>query len=172
MNWLQATRAAAHATVAAVITFSQIHNAAFGLNSLILFGALYLAASLGTHFLDRRNKVKSARLALPVIAPVIVAIAAVVAGSAGWNQLASLRWLTALLAAGFLISEVYLARKVGVKTPDGRDAIITAFMSFALLGLFAGFDMKEVPLVGFLGAFHAILAVHLGIAATSPKPKK
>jgi hypothetical protein len=32
--------------------------------------------------------------------------------------------------------------------------------------------MGEVPLVGFFGAFNAILAVHLGIAATSPKPKK
>jgi len=172
MNWLEATRAAAHATVASVITFSQVHNGAFGLNTLILFGALYLAASLGTHFLDRRNKMMSPRLGLPVIAPTVVAILAIFAGSAGWNQLTTFRWLTAILAAGFLITETYLARKVGMKSVDGRDAIITAFMSLALLGLFAGFNMGEVPLVGFLGAFHAILAVHLGISATSPKPKK
>lgn len=172
MNWLQATRAAAHATVAAVITFNQIHNGEFGLTTLILFGALYLFASLGTHFLDHRNKVISPRLGLPLIAPVIVGIAATFALTAGWNQLESFRWLTAILAAGFLVTEIWLSKKVGRKTADGRDAIITAFMSLALLGLFAGFNMGEVPLVGFLGAFHAILAVHLGIAATSPTPKK
>ena len=71
-----------------------------------------------------------------------------------------------------MISEVWLARKVGRKTAAGRDATFTAFMSFALLGLFAGFNMGEVPLVGFLGAFHAIVAVHLGIAAATPAPKK
>jgi hypothetical protein len=172
MNWLEATRAAAHATVAAVITFSQVHNGPFGLNTLILFGALYLAASLGTHFLDRRNKLMSPRLRLPLIAPVVVATAATFAVFAGWNPMASFRWLTAILAVGFLVTETYLARKVGLNSVDGRDAVITAFMSLALLGLFAGFNMGEVPLVGFLGAFHAILAVHLGISATSPKPKK
>jgi hypothetical protein len=172
MNWLQATRAIAHATVAAVITFNQIHNGDFGLQTLILFGALYLAASLGTHFLDHRNKVMSARLGLPVIAPVVVAIASIFAGYAGWDPLSSFRWLTALLALGFVVTEVWLARKVGRNTPDGRDALITAFASLALLGLFAGFNMGQVPLVGFLGAFHAILAVHLGIAATTVKPKK
>ena len=172
MHWLEATRAAAHATVAAVITFSQVHNGLFGLNTLILFGALYLAASLGTHFLDHRNKVMSPRLGYPLIAPMAVAVAATYAIFAGWNHLATFRWLTAILAAGFLITETLLARKVGLKSPDGKDAIITAFMSFALLGLFAGFNMGEVPLVGFLGAFHAILAVHLGISATTPKPKK
>ena len=172
MNWLQATRATAHAGVAAVITFNQVHSSEFGLTTLILFGALFLAASLGTHFLDHRNKVMSARLGIPVIVPTIVAIAAAFALSAGWNQLASFRWLTAILAAGFAISELWLAKKVGTKSIDGRDAIITSFMSFALLGLFAGFDMGQVPLIGFLGAFHAILAVHLGIAATTPAPKK
>lgn len=172
MNWLQATRAAAHATVAAVITFNQVHNSVFGLNTLVLFGALYLLASLGTHFLDHRNKVMSPRLGLPVIAPTIVAISAVFALNSNWNQLAAFRWLTAFLALGFVITEVWLANKVGRKTIDGRDAVITAFLSLALLGLFAGFDMGQVPLIGFLGAFHAILAVHLGISATTPKPKK
>ena len=172
MNWLQATRAVAHATVAALITFSQAHNSELGLNSLILFGSLYLIASLGTHFLDKRNKIMSPRLGLPVIAPLVVAALAVVALTAGWKQEQSFRWLTALLALGFAVTEIYLARKVGTKTVDGRDAIITAFLSLALLGLFAGFDMGQVPLNGFFGAFHAILAVHLGIAATSPKPKK
>ena len=172
MNWLQATRAVAHATVAAVITFSQVHSSELGLLTLVLFGALYLAASLGTHFLDKRNKVMSARLGLPVIAPVLVAVASAFALGAGWDQQQAFRWLTAVLALGFAATEIYLARKVGTKTADGRDAIITAFLSLALLGLFTGFDMGQVPLNGFLGAFHAILAVHLGIAATSPKPKK
>jgi hypothetical protein len=172
MNWLQSTRAAAHAAVAAVITFSRIHSSEFGLNMLTLFGALYLAASLGTHFLDKRNKVMSARLGLPVIAPVVVGIAAAFALAAGWNQQESLRWLTAIFAAGFALTELWLSRKLGTKTVDGRDALISAILGFALLGLFAGFDMGRVPFIGFLGAFHAILAVHLGIAAATPMPKK
>lgn len=172
MNWLEATRAAAHATVAAVITFNQVHDGEFGLSSLSLFGALYLAASLGTHFLDHRNKVMSPRLGWPLIAPTLVAVSAVFAQLADWDQLISFRWLTALLASGFVVTEIWLANKVGRKTADGRDAVITAFLSFALFGLVLGFDMGEVPLVGFLGAFHAILAVHLGIAAATPKPKK
>lgn len=172
MNWLEATRAVAHATVAAVITFSQVHDGELGLNTLILFGALYFAASLGTHLLDHRNKMMSPRLGLPVIAPTVVAILATIFSFTGAGNLTTFRWLTALLAAGFVITEVWLARKVGRKSIDGRDAIITAFVSLALLGLIAGFEMGEVPLVGFFGAFHAILAVHLGISATTPKPKK
>ncbi len=172
MNWLQATRATAHAGVAAVITFSRTHSSEFGLNMLALFGALYLAASVGTHFLDKRHKVMSARLGVPLIAPVVVGVAAVFAIGAGWNQESSLRWLTAIFAAGFAGTELWLSRKLGTQTVDGRDALISAVLGFALLGLFAGFDMGRVPFIGFLGAFHAILAVHLGIAATTPKPKK
>ena len=172
MNWLQATRAAAHATVAAVITFTSVHDAEFGLTVLILFGALYLAASLGTHFLDHRNKVMSPRLGLPIIAPVVVAIAAGFAFTAGWDQIATLRLLTIFFAAGFLVTEVLLANKVGRKTQDGRDAVISAFMGLALLGLAVGFVLDPRPLIGYYGAFHAILAVHLGIAAATPSPKK
>ena len=169
MNWLEATRAVAHATVAAVITFNQVHNGELGMNSLILFGALYIAASLGTHLLDKRHKLMSPRLGLPVIAPTLVAITALVLVFTKVNQIVAFRWLTATLALGFVITELWLANKVGRKTADGRDAIITAFVSLALLGLTAGIDVGQVPLVGFFGAFHAILAVHLGISATSPK---
>lgn len=169
MNWLQATRAVAHATVAAVITFSQKQNSSLGLKTLILFGALYLAASLVTHYLDRRNKITSPRLALPVAAPAAVAILAIVATFAGWSTYPSFRWLTVLLAAGMIVVELLLANKLGRKTVDGRDAVITAFVALALLGLFLGFNLGEVPQAGFFGAFNAILAVHLGIASTTPK---
>jgi hypothetical protein len=40
------------------------------------------------------------------------------------------------------------------------------------LGLAAGFVLDPRPLIGYYGAFHAILAVHLGIAAATPSPKK
>jgi hypothetical protein len=38
-----------------------------------------------------------------------------------------------------------------------------------MLGLSIGVDVGAVPLVGFFGAYHAILAVHLGISAATPK---
>jgi hypothetical protein len=45
-------------------------------------------------------------------------------------------------------------------------------MGLALLGLAVGFVLDPRPLIGYYGAFHAILAVHLGIAAATPSPKK
>ena len=76
MNWLLATRAVAHGVVAIMITFAQIDNV---LNCLVLFGSLYLAASLGTTVLDRRYKLTSPSVGLPLIAPMVVATLAVAA---------------------------------------------------------------------------------------------
>lgn len=169
MNWLQATRATAHATVAAVITFSRFHSGTQGLQTLMLFGVLYLAASLGTHLLDHRHKLMTARISVPVIAPVVTALAALAVSFTSLDPVQSFRWLTAFLALGFTVTELWLAKKVGRKSVDGRDATITAFAALALLILMVAFDMGKVPMVGFFGAFHAILAVHLGISAASPK---
>ena len=169
MNWLLATRAVSHATVAAVITFNPVHNGALGITSLALFGVLYFAASLGTHLLDKRNRLTSPSLGLPLIAPILVATLAVISTTANVNQLLAFRWLTALLMLGFVISELVVAKKVGRKTLQGREAVITAVASIIMLGLAIGIDVGEVPLIGFFGAFNAILAVHLGISAATPK---
>jgi len=169
MNWLAATRAVAHATVAAVITFSQVHNGELGLRTLILFGVLYLAASLGTHLLDNRNKVMSLRLALPTIAPVITAIVAIVAVFTNLPALATFRWLVVALTLSFALIEFALYRKFGKKSSDGLDALIAGVASIAMFGIAAGINTGEVPLIGFFGAFNVILAVHLGIVATTPK---
>ena len=131
---------------------------------LILFGVLYLAASLGTHLLDHRFSVMSARLGLPVLPTTIVAVVAVIAISMHQTSQLTFRILLAILMASFAVIEILLSKKVGRKTRDGRDAIITAFASLALLGLTMG-DIGEVPLVGFFGAYQAILGVHLGISA-------
>ena len=166
MNWLLATRAVAHGVVAIMITFAQIDNV---LNSLVLFGSLYLAASLGTTFVDRRYKLTSPSVGLPLIAPMVVATLAV---AALWLQLDTLlvfRILTALLMGWFVISEIMVANKVGRKTLQGREAVITAVFSAVMLGLAAGANLREQDLVGFFGAYNALLAVHLGIAAATPK---
>ena len=166
MNWLLATRAVAHGVVAIMITFAQIDNV---LNSLVLFGSLYLAASLGTTFIDRRYKLTSPSVGLPLIAPMVVATLAV---AALWLQLDTLlvfRILTALLMGWFVISEIVVANKVGRKTLQGREAVITAVFSAVMLGLAAGANLREQDLVGFFGAYNALLAVHLGIAAATPK---
>lgn len=169
MNSLLATRAAAHAAVAAVITFSALHNGELGINSLILFGALYFAASLGTHLLDRRFKLMSARLSLPVIAPTFVGVLAVIAKFTGHQELITFRILVGLLMLGFVITELLHAKKVGRKTLDGKEAVITAVASAIMLGISLGVDVGPVPMVGFFGAYHAVLAVHLGISAATPK---
>lgn len=166
MNWLLATRAVAHGVVAIMITFAQIDNV---LNSLILFGALYLAASLGTHFLDRRFKLNSQTVGLPLIAPVIVATLAAAALWLNADSLLAFRVLTGLLMAWFVISEIVVAKKAGRKTLQGREAVITAVASAIMLGLALGANLRQDDLVGFFGAYNAILAVHLGIAAATPK---
>jgi len=169
MNWLLATRAVSHAIVAAVITFSQIHNGQLGLTSLVLFGMLFVLASLGTHFLDRRNKLTSPALGLPLISPILVTTLAVIAMTTTFNQLLAFRWLTGLLMLGFVVTELLVAKKLGRKTLQGKEAVITAVASAIMLGLALGIDVGEVPLVGFFGAYNAILAVHLGISAATPK---
>ncbi len=166
MNWLLATRAVAHGVVAIMITFAQIDNV---LNSLVLFGSLYLAASLGTTFLDRRYKLTSPSVGLPLIAPMVVATLAVAALWLQLDTLLAFRILTALLMGWFVVSEIVVANKVGRKTLQGREAVITAVFSAVMLGLAAGANLREQDLVGFFGAYNALLAVHLGIAAATPK---
>lgn len=169
MNWLTATRAAAHAAVAMVITFTKYHTVEFGLQMVILFAALYLAASLGTHFLDHRFKVMSPRLGLPIIPLLITGPVAALVLALGLNSTLSLRIVYGVLFAGFVIVELILARKFGRKTPEGRDAILTAYISLAMAGLAISFNVESKNIIGFFGAWHALLAVHLGIAAFSPK---
>ncbi|MEO0313060.1 MAG: hypothetical protein RL140_290 [Actinomycetota bacterium] len=169
MNWLTTTRAAAHAAVALVITFTKYHTVEFGLQMVILFAALYLAASLGTHFLDNRFKVMSPRLGLPLIPLLVTGPLAAAAIGFGLNDTLTLRVVYGVLFAGLVIVELYLAKKFGRKTPDGRDAILTAYISLALAGLAISFNVESKNIIGFFGAWHALLAVHLGIAAFSPK---
>jgi chromate transport protein ChrA len=106
----------------------------------------------------------SARLGLPVIPTTLVAIFTLVALVTNQNQIISLRVLLGLLMISVAVIETVLSKKVGRKTRDGRDAMITAFLSIALFGLTLG-DIGVVPLIGFFGAYQAILAVHLGISA-------
>ncbi|MEY4398219.1 MAG: hypothetical protein RLZ53_795 [Actinomycetota bacterium] len=169
MNWLTATRAAAHAAVAMVITFTKYHTVEFGFQMLILFAALYLAASLGTHFLDHRFKVMSPRLGFPVIPLLVAGPLATLAIVFGLKDTLSLRVIYGVLFAGFVIVELLLAKKFGRKTTEGKDAILTAYISLGLAGLAISFDVESKNIIGFFGAWHALLAVHLGIAAFSPK---
>jgi hypothetical protein len=99
-------------------------------------------------------------------------VVATLAVAALWLQLDTLlafRILTALLMGWFVISEIVVANKVGRKTLQGREAVITAVFSAVMLGLAAGANLREQDLVGFFGAYNALLAVHLGIAAATPK---
>ena len=169
MNWLIATRAAAHAAVALVITFTKYHTVEFGLQMVILFAVLYISASLGTHFLDHRFKVMSPRLGLPLIPLLIAAPLAVTVLALGFNNTITLRVVYGVLFAGFVAVELILAKRFGRKTPEGRDAILTAYISLAMAGLAISFNVESKHIVGFFGAWHALLAVHLGIAAFSPK---
>lgn len=169
MNWLTSTRAAAHAAVALVITFTQYHTVEFGLLMVVLFAAIYVAATLGTHFLDHRFKVMSPRLGLPLIPVLVAGPLAVLALAFDYRNTLVLRGIYALLFLGFVIVELYLAKKLGRKTQDGKDALITAFLSLVLAGLAVSFNVESKQIIGFIGAWHAMLAVHLGIAAFTPR---
>jgi asparagine N-glycosylation enzyme membrane subunit Stt3 len=155
--------------VAIVITFNQVHNGELGLASLTLFGMLYLAANLFTVYLDRRRKLSSPALSWPVIASTAIGILALVAQFVEIDKITSSRVLIGLLMIGFVVAEILVAKQVGRKTLEGKEAVITAVASAVMLGLSLGVDVGAVPLVGFFGAYHAILAVHLGISAATPK---
>jgi hypothetical protein len=99
----------------------------------------------------------------------LVSTLAVIAGTTNLSQLIAFRWLTGLLMLGFVITELMVAKKLGRKTLQGKEAVITAVASAIMLGIALGIDVGEVPLIGFFGAYNAILAVHLGISAATPK---
>jgi asparagine N-glycosylation enzyme membrane subunit Stt3 len=99
----------------------------------------------------------------------LIGILALIAQFVEEDKLISSRILIGLLMLGFVVSEVLVAKRVGRKTLEGKEAVITAVASTVMLGLSIGVDVGAVPLVGFFGAYHAILAVHLGISAATPK---
>jgi uncharacterized membrane protein HdeD (DUF308 family) len=70
-----------------------------------------------------------------------------------------------LVAGAF---ELYLARRSGLKTRNGKDALINAVLSLLLGLLFLVAPLDIVSAVGFFGAYLALSGIHLAIAAATP----
>ena len=161
-------RAAVSFALGVAITFLQSHSGFVGLVTLGIFGVL-LGLGGSVIALFKRNGLNPLQ-ELPIAAlALIVGLFAFLASHDVPGQRAA---FLALVAAWGLISgafELYQARRLGFKTPHGRDLLISACVALLLGVLFLAVPLDIVSAVGFFGAYLALSGVHLGIAASSGK---
>jgi ABC-type multidrug transport system fused ATPase/permease subunit len=171
---LLVVRAAIAAVVAAVITFTQAHNASIGLISVLGYATAMVAIEIISvvRIDDRMLKGTVIRLA----ASVIILGSLIGYMFTAQNRSYELLTLNVVIACyGFMGIEVFrAARNKFFKTVEGRDHVIVAAINVAMLAVylmdFAGiYRLGEVPAVGIFGAYAAVLAVFWGLKAFDPK---
>lgn len=79
------------------------------------------------------------------------------------------KWLVTGWAVTSGAFELYLARRYGFKTANGRDFLILALFGLALGLINLVIAMDRTTTVGMFVAYLLFSSVHLGIAAASPK---
>ena len=157
---------AAAAFVAGVfITFSQAHDANVAMLGLVIISAGWIAASL-VDVLKNKNPYLSGFILLASGAMIYYAV------SFEANNATTMAWI--LLEAWGLfgaIAELIFALRAAKKSSARRDHLISAVLGLGLFGAQASVTAASdsVSHVGFFGAYAILLAVHLGIAASSPK---
>ncbi len=171
MRYQQGFRAAISFALGVFITFSQAHGADVGLIVLAAYG---LALGLGGGALVFVRKAGLNPLQeLPVATlALLIGLFAALAYSNTANQLPA---FLSLVSAWGIISgafELYQARRNGLKTPAGKDYLMSAVFALLLGLLFLAVPLDQVSAVGFFGAYLALSGVHLGIAAASEQKSK
>jgi hypothetical protein len=168
MKIVLALRAAISMAVGLFITFNQSHSAATGLFALAIFGiALAVLNGVGTA-LWGKGLTAVENMPLTVAAFIIGLLALLVpATDLLAQQLAFIYLVTGwgLIAGSF---ELYLARRAGFSSQNGKDHSINAGFGLLLGVLFLVAPLDIVSAVGFFGAYLVLSATHLGIAAATP----
>jgi hypothetical protein len=146
---MQIIQAAAAFVAGIFITFSQVHDANIGMYGLAIISVGWCIAAIVA--ITKRNA---------------IIFNANNATSSAWILIQSWGLFGAL-------AELYLAIRQGKGSAQRRDHFINAGLAAALVvALALVTDAGDsVSRVGFFGAYAVILAVHLGIAAASPKAK-
>ena len=159
---------AASAFIAGIfITFSQAHDADVAMLGLVIMSAGWAVASV-FDVLKKRQ---------PVLNGIIILAASYMiycATSFEANNATTMAWIL-LMAWGLFgaIAELIFALRAEKKSVARRDYLINAVLAIGLFAAQAAITKASdsVSHVGFFGAYAIILAIHLGIAAASPKVK-
>lgn len=158
-----AARAVAAAVLAVVVTFSQDHSPTFG---LLVFGVFQIVQGAIVGIGLRAARSRAGRLILLARA----AIGVLLGTAALALPYAGLGTLVLLVTAGSLVLGV-LEVLSGLRREDAgpwsRDAVAVGGLTAVVGLLLSVLPPDAVFLVGLLGAWGAVVAVYLGIAAAS-----
>lgn len=164
-----ALRATISMIVGLFITFNQSHSAATGLLSLAIFAIGFAVLNGFGSAIWGKGLVAVESMPLTVAAFIVGLLAILVPANDLQTQAMAFTYLVTgwgLIAGSF---ELYLARRSGFSSRLGRDQLINACFSLILGFLFLLAPLDIVSAVGFFGAYLVLSAVHLGIAAATPK---
>lgn len=161
---LTAARAVAAAALAIVVTFSADHTPAFGLvvlGSFLVVQGLIVAAGVGaTAFTGAGRGLVLARAAVLVVSGVL----ALVLHEGGLGTLLLLETVVFLVSGAL---EVISGLRRADASVISRDLVTVGGLQLVVGAMLAILGPDSVFAVGVLGAWGAVVAVYLGIAAVS-----
>ena len=172
MRQTNALRAIVSLAVGLFITFSQSHHAAIGLTALAMFGIGFSIANAVGSGVWGKGLVAIEAVPLTIVSLLIGGLAIMVpVAEEAKAKLAFIGLITVwgLVSGAF---ELYLARRAGFKSGEGRDYLLSSTLSIVLGLLFLVAPLDIVSAVGFFGAYLVISGVQLAVAAASPVSAK
>jgi hypothetical protein len=168
-------RSAISFAVAVLVIFNQGHYVELSLIALAAFGLLLGITQIFLSLFAKQALTAIEIVPLAVISFTVGALALLVLLQ---NQTMrydpaltteEFRWLVTGWAVTTGAFELYLARRMGIRTPFGRDQLITSLMTLTLGIVFLVLPLDRTTTVGLFATYLAISAVHLGISAAGPK---
>lgn len=157
-----------------LVVFNQGHYVAISLLSLTVFSLGLALSQLSIALFGKRGLAAIESIPIGIIALSIGAISAMAALQSLETSPEVVIREFELLATGWALTsgafELYLARRAGFKTGLGRDWGILAGLSLALGAAMLVLDTDRTTTVGLFVTYLMFSAVHLGLAAASPKP--
>jgi hypothetical protein len=163
-------RAATAAVVSISITFIQAHNALVGLVAVLAFATGIMAAEIWQALSSDDRQVRGTIIRMSAGSIIISGIV----GTAGLDLLTVMSMNVVFFGYAFFAIEVFRAVRAGWRERAGRDHLVVALVHFLMTALFVCnltslIVLGEVPAVGFVGGYAAILAVLWGLRAFDPK---
>ncbi|BDI24186.1 hypothetical protein [Herbiconiux sp. L3-i23] len=161
-------RAAIAAVAAIVVTFSSDHSPVFGLAVFGLFACAHGIALASTSRLGRRSTIGTILTVVQGVVSFAFGLAAVLAFAQA-APLASLAVLVVLWAVATGGLELAIGLRKADHGPASRDHLVVGVATLLLGGVYLLGRDDAIFLVGSFGAYAAIVAVYLGIAAFTLK---
>ncbi|MEN9606372.1 MAG: hypothetical protein RL605_200 [Actinomycetota bacterium] len=175
MRSLFAARALVSFAAGLIVVFNQGQYVAVCLIALAVYGIGVSITQLPIAFFGKGSLSAIESIPTSIIALTIGVLAALaqVQNPSAASAIREFTWLAtgwALTSGAF---ELYLARRAGLKSMSGRDFGILSGLSLLLglvyLGAYLGISIDRTTSVGLFVAYLMFSAVHLGLAAASPK---